>query len=67
MVQGINMKIGNTTDCWLITLILCYLKINAIITWSWWIIFLPVIIPVGILLVCLLVFGIVKAIIYAKQ
>lgn len=42
----------------LLTLIFITLKLTGYITWSWWLVLLPMIIPLSILFVALLVLGV---------
>lgn len=42
----------------LLTLIFITLKLTGYITWSWWLVLLPMIIPLSILFIALLVLGV---------
>jgi len=42
----------------LLTLIFITLKLTGYITWSWWLVLLPMVIPLSILFVALLVLGV---------
>lgn len=43
----------------ILTIIFIVLKLTDTITWSWWWVLSPVLIPVGLVLLFLLIFGIV--------
>jgi hypothetical protein len=43
----------------LLTIAFIVLKLTGVITWSWWLVFLPMIIPWGLVLLLLLIVGIV--------
>lgn len=42
----------------LLTLIFITLKLTGYITWSWWLVLLPMIVPLTILFICLLILGV---------
>ena len=43
----------------LLTIVFVVLKLTGVITWSWWLVFLPMIISWGLFLLVLLVVGII--------
>lgn len=60
-------KINNTSRSGLgffsiLTLIFIFLKLNETIDWSWWLVLLPVIIPIGIVLIAIAFFIMMAAI-----
>ena len=47
----------------MITIIFVVLKLTGVIDWSWWWVLSPLLIPIGLLIVVLIVFGIISFII----
>ena len=48
------MRVGLFSIAFLTTLVFFILKVTAVITWSWWLVFLPLLIWVAIVLLVLL-------------
>lgn len=51
------MKIGLFTAAFIATLVFFILKVTAVIAWSWWLVFLPLIIWATIVVLVLLFVG----------
>jgi hypothetical protein len=50
------MRLGLFSIAFITTLVFFILKVTAVITWSWWLVFLPLLIWVGIVALLLLGF-----------
>ena len=42
-----------------LTIVFVVLKLTGVVTWSWWIVLAPVLIPLAILLICFLGLGLI--------
>ena len=51
----------------LLTIVFITLKLTGVITWSWWLVFLPLIIQAGLLILALSILGIAVYIKYKKS
>ena len=58
-----NISLLNIDSVELITIIFVVLKLTGVIDWSWWWVLSPLLIPIGLLIVVLIVFGIISFII----
>lgn len=57
-----NQRRGGISFCGLLTIAFIVLKLTGFISWNWWWVLAPTWIPLAIVLVCLLVFGVCKLI-----
>lgn len=57
-----NTSGGGIGFCGLLTIAFIVLKLTGFISWNWWWVLAPTWIPLAIVLVCLLVFGVCKLI-----
>lgn len=46
----------------LLFVVFLVLKLTNVITWSWWLVFLPLIIPIGILMLLYMIIGVIAVI-----
>lgn len=53
---------GGIGFCGLLTIAFIVLKLTGYISWSWWWVLAPTWIPLALVLICLLVFGVCKLI-----
>lgn len=53
---------GGIGFCGMLTIAFIVLKLTGYITWSWWWVLAPTWIPLALVLICLLVFGVCKLI-----
>ena len=58
-----NISLLNIDSIDLITIVFVVLKLTGVIDWSWWWVLSPLLIPIGLLIVVLIVFGIISFII----
>jgi len=52
-----NTNTGGVSIFTVLTLIFVVLKLCGVINWSWWLVFLPTLIPLGILAIVLVLFA----------
>ena len=62
-----NTNTGGVSIFTVLTLIFVVLKLCGVINWSWWLVFLPTLIPLGILAIVLVLFGLFFAVAYIVQ
>ena len=62
--EKVNVKVTGCSSglATILTVIFVVAKLIGLVTWSWWLCFLPLIINVGLVIVLLLVIGIMIAI-----
>lgn len=50
-----------------LAIVFVVLKLTGVVTWSWWIVLAPVLIPLAILLICFLGLGIIYYVVEVRK
>lgn len=62
--KTIRVELGGFAT--LLTIAFVVLKLTGVISWSWWLVFLPMIISWGLLLLILLIIGIIALVVLIR-
>lgn len=57
-----DQKIVYRTPAWgtMLAVLFVVLKLCKVIDWSWWIVFLPILIPLGLIILMLIILGLIS-------